>query len=67
MLAKKANINSVFEKNFENKKTQRCKCGIAWCINYHTSKQFFRKLVSNTNEKKTKILMKKPVYLGLSV
>ena len=34
--------------------------------NYHTTKFYYRKFISNRNEK-TQILMNKPVYLGLSI
>ena len=35
--------------------------------NYHTTIFFYKKVISNRNEKKTEMLMNKPVYLGLSV
>ena len=35
--------------------------------NYDTTEINYRKCISNRNEKKTEILMNKPVHLGLSI
>ena len=35
--------------------------------NYHARKFFYRKLISNRNEKNREILMNKPIYLGLPI
>ena len=34
---------------------------------YHNTKFFYRKFINNENEKKTQLLMNKPVYLGLLI
>ena len=34
--------------------------------NFQLTKKVFRKIIGNRNEKKAKVVMNKPVYLGLS-
>ena len=67
--------NAVFGKTKENVRkyrdiklvaTERRRNYLVSDPDYH-SKVFDRKVISNRNEKKTEILMNKPIYLGLSI
>ena len=66
---------AVFGKTMENVRkyryikhltTERRRNYLVSEPNYHTAKFYYRKFISNRNEK-TQILMNKPVYLGLSI
>ena len=68
-------INAVFPKTKENAKkhreiklvtTEKWRNYLVLEANYHTTKIFIEKLLAK-KMKKTEILMKKSVYLGLSI
>ena len=67
--------NTVFVRAMENVRkdgdiklatTERRRIYFVSEPNHHNKKLFYRKLSSNSNEKK-EILINKPVYLGLSI
>ena len=57
--------NAVFGKTMENVRKKKELFSIRTKLSYY--KVFYRKFISNRNEKKQQILMNKPVCLGLSI
>ena len=62
----KAMVNVIKHRNIKLVTTKRGRYYLVWEPNYHTTKFFTEKSLA-TEMRKTKMLMNKSVYLGLSI